>query len=761
FKEIKDVGEDVAISSLHLFQGDMDLPTLSFHASLEEQWDEEEEPEEIETVLKVVPPSYHKYLDVFSEVKAEKLPPHHACDHHIELEGLLPPIVVIYSLSNKESETLWAYISENVEKGFIGPSSSSTGVPVLFVKKKDGGLFLCVDYRKLNAVTRKNRYPVPPMKKLLTIFNSSTIFSKIDLHGACNLLRIIEGDERLTAFRAKYGSYEYLVMPFGLTNALASFQNLVNDIFAEFLDVFVVVCLDDITIFSSSEEEHVKHLTSVFQRLREKNLFAKASKCVFHDSSVGYLGYIASSEGLKMDSSKAQQILNWPQPRNIKALQSFLGFANFYPCFIKNYSYKLTSLTSLVKKDSPFIFNEEALSQFQILREAFTTAPILAHFNPSLPAIVETNASDYALGAVLSQVNDSGKHPIAFDSRKLLPAKLNYETHDKELLGIFWALKFCRASLLFHSNPFEVLTDHSSLQYFMYSKFLTYSQARWAEFLSEFHFTITYHPGRLSTLPDSLSRWDDMYPERGVVFISKNPQNFYQIQKEVWQENDNKELLNKLARGESVPDYSLEPQAKLLLFKDRVVIPSNEEIQLNILQKHHDSPLGGHPGQEKTLKLIKRNFYWAGMNQFIKDYVSSSQQCSRNKNIHHKKFGLLKPLSIPSGPWNSLSMDFITKLPLSNNFDSILVVVDRFSKMEIFIPAYGTITSLDLAQIFISHVFSKHGLPVSIVSDRGSLFVSSFWNQLCQQLKISRDLLTAFHPETDGQTERVNQILEL
>ncbi|MBW0574892.1 hypothetical protein O181_114607, partial [Austropuccinia psidii MF-1] len=181
FKEIKDVGEDVAISSLHLFQGDMDLPPLSFHASLEEQWDEEEEPEEIETVLKVVPPAYHHYLDVFSKVRAEKLPPHRACDHHIELEGLLPPVGVIYSLSKNESETLRAYISENVEKGFIRPSSSSTGAPVLFVKKKDGGLCLCVDYRKLNAVTRKNRYPVPPMNQLLTIFNGSTFFSKIGL----------------------------------------------------------------------------------------------------------------------------------------------------------------------------------------------------------------------------------------------------------------------------------------------------------------------------------------------------------------------------------------------------------------------------------------------------------------------------------------------------------------------------------------------------------------------------------------------------
>ncbi|MBW0567809.1 hypothetical protein O181_107524 [Austropuccinia psidii MF-1] len=238
-------------------------------------------------------------------------------------------------------------------------------------------------------------------------------------------------------------------------------------------------------------------------------------------------------------------------------------------------SLKITALTSLLKKDSPFIFNEESLSQFQILKEAFTTAPILSHFNPSLPTIVETDSSDYSLSAVLSQVNDSGKNPIAFNSHKRLPAELNHEIHDKELLGIVWALKCWRAFLLSLSNLFEVLTDHSSLQYFMSSKVLTCCQAHWAEFLSEFHFTIAYHQGRLATLPDALSHWENMYPERGVDFISKNPQKFHQvikrggiqesrffsiiveifsdlvdkIQKEVWKDKYYKEILKQLERG--------------------------------------------------------------------------------------------------------------------------------------------------------------------------------------------------------------------
>ncbi|MBW0594027.1 hypothetical protein O181_133742 [Austropuccinia psidii MF-1] len=220
------------------------------------------------------------------------------------------------------------------------------------------------------------------MNQILTVFNGYSIFSKIDLHGAYTLLRIKEGDEHLTCFRAKYGSYEYLVMPFGLTNAPASFQNLVNDI-------YVVVYLDDIMVFSKSEEEHVTHLSTVLSRLLgDNNLFAKASKYLFHVSSVEYLGYVVSSEGLKMDQAKFQQILNWPPPRKLKALQSFLGLADFYRCFIKNYSKKISSLTRFLKKDSCFPLNEKALRQFHQLKKAFTIAPILSHIDPSLPTIV-------------------------------------------------------------------------------------------------------------------------------------------------------------------------------------------------------------------------------------------------------------------------------------------------------------------------------------------------------------------------------------
>ncbi|MBW0499368.1 hypothetical protein O181_039083 [Austropuccinia psidii MF-1] len=322
-------------------------------------------------------------------------------------------------------------------------------------------------------------------------------------------------------------------------------------------------------VFSSSEEEHVKHVTSVLQRLRDNNLFSKAS----------------NSANPQLASAKEHQgssILSW--------------LCHFLSTFHQKLLQKIISLTSLLKKDSPFIFNEEALSQFQILKEEFTTAPILSHLNPSLPAILKTDASDYDLGAVVSQVNDSGKHPIAFDNCPLLPAELNYEINDKELLGIAWALKRWRAFLLPLSDSFEVLTAHSSLQYFMSPKVLTCRQALWSEFLLEFHFTITYLPGRLATLPDALSRWYNVYPEREVDLISKNPQRFHQV-------------IKQDGIGES------------RFFSIKVEIFSN--LVDKIQKERHDSPLAGHPAQEKTLKPIKRDLYCAGINQLIKYYVSS------------------------------------------------------------------------------------------------------------------------------------------
>jgi len=393
----------------------------------------------------------------------------------IELEeGTSPPLGTLYSLSPVELSALRTFIDENLNTGFIRPASSSHAAPVLFVKKKDGSLRLCVDFRGLNKITKKDCYPLPLISDLLDSPSRAKIYSKIDLRHAYHLVQIALGDEWKTAFRTRYGSYEWLVMPFGLTNAPAAFQRFVNTVFADMLDVCVVVYLDDILIYSEDMESHQQHVREVLRRLQLHGLFAKPEKCEFHSDSVEYLGYRLSPEGLTMSPDKIQTISDWPEPRKVKDIQSFLGFANFYRRFIFNYSNIVVPLTRLTRKDAPWVFSEDCRRAFNALKHAFTTAPILTHFIPDTPIIVETDASDYAVAGILSITCADGEiRLVAFYSRTLTAPELNYDTHDKELLAIFEAFRNWHHYLEGSASPIDVVTDHKNLEYFSTSKVLS------------------------------------------------------------------------------------------------------------------------------------------------------------------------------------------------------------------------------------------------------------------------------------------------
>jgi len=455
-----------------------------------------------------VPPEYRDYTDVFSKVKASELPPHCNYDLKIDLEeGTSPPLGTLYSLSPVELSALRTFINENLNTGFIRPTASSHAAPVLFIKKKDGSLRLCIDFRGLNKITKKDCYPLPLISDLLDSPSCAKIYSKINLRHAYHLVRIAPGNEWKTAFRTRYRSYEWLVMPFGLTNAPAAFQRFVNTIFTDMLDVCVVVYLDDILIYSEDMESHKQHIREVLRHLRLHGLFAKLEKCEFHSDSVEYLGYCLSPEGLTMSLDKIQTISNWPEPRKVKDVQSFLGFANFYCQFIFNYSDIVVPLTRLTRKDAPWNFSEDCRRSFNALKHTFTTAPILTHFIPDTPIIMETDASDYAVAGILSITCADGEiHPVAYYSRTLTAPELNYDTHDKELLAIFEAFQNWHHYLEGSASPIDVVTDHKNLEYFSTSKVLSHRQARWSEFLSQFNLVICFHPRKLSAKPDALTR---------------------------------------------------------------------------------------------------------------------------------------------------------------------------------------------------------------------------------------------------------------
>ena len=750
----------------------------------------------------IVPEPYRDFIDVFSKRKADKLPQHRPYDLKIDLDdGETPPHGPIYSLSALETEALRVYIDENLRSGFIRPSTSPAGAPILFVKKKDGTLRLCVDYRGLIRITKKDRYPLPLISDLLDAPGKARYYTKIDLRHTYNLVRVASGDEWKTAFRTRYGSFEYLVMPFGLSNAPAAFQRFVNTTLSDMLDVCVVVYLDDILIYSDTLEEHRKHVREVLRRLRKAGLYARADKCEFERDTVEYLGYILSPDGLKMSEDKVKAILDWPEPRRVKDVQSFLGFCNFYRRFIYNYSDITVPLTRLTRKDLVWKFTDAARDAFRSLKTAFTHAPVLHQWVPNRQITVETDASDYAIAAVLSITGDDEEiHPIAFHSRTLNSAELNYDTHDKELLAIFEAFRSWRHYLEGSPLRIDVVTDHKNLEYFATTKLLSRRQARWSEFLSAFNMVIRFRPGKLGAKPDAMTRHLGVYPKEGDSDYSVvNPHNLRPVftQEQLSsslrashlhgpvlraaQIVDESTLLSDILaalsdtsahdaeltavlRRASAPDaessqWSID-DAGYIRLNNRIYVPGINDFRLRVIRLKHDHILSGHPGQNRTAQLILREFSWPGLRLFVRDYVRSCVLCKRNKSPRHLPYGTLKQLPIPERPWESISMDFIEQLHPSGEFTAILVVTDRLTKQAIFIPCDDSVTAPRLAQYFLIHVFSKHGVPSHVTSDRGSEFVSRFFRSLGELLNIRLHFTSGYHPEGDGQTERANQTLE-
>jgi transposase InsO family protein len=737
------------------------------------------EPPSLAKARTIVPEDYHSYIDVFSKERGESLPEHRPHDLVIDFEmDAVPPFQGIYRLADSEQETLKAYIDDMLEKGLIRESSSRASSPVLFVPKKGGELRLCVDYRRINDVTIKDRYPLPSTDMLLDQLSTAKIYTKIDLRWAYHRIRVAEGHEWKTAFRTRYGLFEYLVMPFGLTNCPATFQRHINSVLRQFIDRFVVVYLDDILIYSNNLEEHRSHVRQVLQTLREHDLYAKVEKCEFHVTKVDYLGFVITPEGVEMDPAKVEDIRNWTPPTNVKQVRGFLGFANFYRRFIHSFSNVVKPLYNLLTKDVTFQWTTECQQVFDELKRRFTTEPILRHFDPHRATKIESDASAFAIGAVLLQLHDDKLwHPIAYISRTLNSAERNYDVHDRELLAIVFSCIQWRPLLLSVDTPFIVSSDHHSLQWFMKTKALTRRQIRWSERLADFQFTIEYRPGKTNIAADPLSRRDDapllsggasyahddkelevsFFKEHHLRQSTINP---YEADKLIDQLRRLQKQDENLQHRLKAQEDHITTQEDVILYDGRIVVPNNDQIRLQILQSRHDHPTAGHPGVTKTLQLVRRDFHWKGIRRYVDNYVKGCMTCSRSKTPRHKKYGTLLPLPIPERPWSSISMDFIEKLPESDGYDSILVVVDRLTKMAIFIPTDTTITAQELADLFVRHIFSKHGIPADIVSDRGSKFTSHFWTALSQALKIQQALSTAYHPETDGQTERINQILE-
>uniref|UniRef100_A0AAQ6IR55 Gypsy retrotransposon integrase-like protein 1 n=1 Tax=Anabas testudineus TaxID=64144 RepID=A0AAQ6IR55_ANATE len=695
--------------------------------------------------LSSVPSVYLDLKQVFNKVRATSLPPHRPYDCAIDLlPGTSPPRGRLYSLSAPERVAMQKYLDEALAAGLIRPSSSPAGAGFFFVGKKDGGLRPCIDFRGLNDITIKNRYPLPLISSAFELLQNATIFTKLDLRNAYHLVRIRQGDEWKTAFNTPSGHYEYLVMPFGLTNAPAMFQNLVNDVLGDMLNKFVFVYLDDILIFSESETEHVEHVRIVLQRLLQNRLYVKAEKCLFHSQKVSFLGFIVSPGQIQMDPVKIQAVKDWPPPESRKALQRFLGFANFYRRFIRGYSQIASPLHALTSTKTRFTWTPEAQKAFERLKGKFTTAPILIIPDPAHQFVVEVDASDQGVGAVLSQRSskDNKIHPCAFFSRRMSQAERNYSIGDKELLAVKLALEEWRHWLEGTEQPFLVWTDHKNLEYLRSAKRLNSRQARWALFFNRFNFSLSYRPGNRNTKADALSRqFENMESPESPDFILPAATRLGVTHLDI--EN---EVLNA-----HTPSPSACPPNKLY-------VP--DHLRSKVLDWCHSSRLTCHPGTARTLFVVKQRFWWPTLSADVRTFVSACPVCAQAKPLHRAPAGYLRPLSIPRRPWSHISVDFVTGLPVSNGLNTVLTVVDRFSKMVHFIPLAGLPSAKETADLLVQHVFRLHGLPRDIVSDRGPQFTAHFWTEFCRLLGISVSLSSGFHPQSNGQTERLNQELE-
>uniref|UniRef100_A0A8C5MI68 Gypsy retrotransposon integrase-like protein 1 n=1 Tax=Leptobrachium leishanense TaxID=445787 RepID=A0A8C5MI68_9ANUR len=699
----------------------------------------------------IIPPPYADLAPVFDKREADKLPPHRPYDCAIDLlPGAVPPRGAVYPLSEKENRVLEEYITDSLQKGFIRPSSSPAGAGFFFVRKKEGDLRPCIDFRGLNKITVKNAYPIPLIPELFDRLKFSKVFTKLDLRGAYNLIRIREGDEWKTAFNTRLGHYEYLVMPFGLCNAPAIFQAFINDVLREYTPCFVVVYLDDVLIHSPDLETHHQHVRLVLSKLLSNGLYCKLEKCLFDVQQVQFLGYVISSSGFMMDSSKLDAILHWPLPKGLKAIQRFIGFSNYYRRFIKGFSSIIAPITALTKKGTDTLsWPPTAVEAFEKLKAAFSTAPILNHPDPTKPFILEVDASESGVGAVLSQraAEDQPLLPCGFFSKKLSPTETRYDIGDRELLAIILALKEWRHLLEGSICTFSILTDHKNLTYLSEARRLNPRQARWALFLTRFDFVISYRPGSKNVKADALSRQHEPMSTQPLVPAPIVPEDKIlaslntQIDSPFW-----KSLLSKQA---------LAPSSKP---PDRLFVPPEEV--LIALRLFHESKFAGHFGIEKTLSHIRRHLWWPTLAKDVKDFVTTCPVCTCSKPSRLKPTGLLQPLPVPERPWSHLAMDFLVELPPSSGHTVIFVVVDRFSKMAHFIPLKKLPSSIELAHVFTKEIFRLHGVPNVIVSDRGSQFISKFWRGFCQQLGVQLSFSSAYHPQTNGLAERTNQTLE-
>uniref|UniRef100_A0A2N9EMT7 Reverse transcriptase n=1 Tax=Fagus sylvatica TaxID=28930 RepID=A0A2N9EMT7_FAGSY len=750
-----------------------------------------------------------EYEDVFPNDVPSGLPPIRGIEHQIDfVPGATIPNCPAYRSNPEETKELQRQVEELLAKGHVRESMSPCAVPVLLVPKKDGTWRMCVDCRAINNITVKYRHPIPRLDDMLDELHGSCIFTKIDLKSGYHQIRMKEGDEWKTAFKTKYGLYEWLVdanqgagqvdhtlgngaeyaqdplslpsgdgsrlnqsclhdlgvlihhcywvssqllvefislvMPFGLTNAPSTFMRLMNHALRAFLGIFVVVYFDDILVYSKSLGEHIDHLHCVLTVLRKEKLYANLKKCSFCLDKVVFLGFVVGAKGIAVDEEKVKAIKEWPTPKSITEVRSFHGLASFYRRFVKDFSTLAAPLTEIVKKSVGFKWGSEQDRAFIEIKERLCGAPLLALPDFSKTFEIECDASGIGIGAVLMQE----KRPIAYFSEKLNGAALNYPTYDKELYALVRALETWQHYLW--PKEFVIHTDHESLKHLKGQGKLNRRHAQWMEFIETFPYVIKYKQGKENIVADALSRRYALISTLNAKLLG------FEYVKELYVNDD--DFASVFAACEKAAFGKFYRLDGYLFRENRLCVPNSSMREL-LVREAHGGGLMGHFGVRKTLDVLHEHFFWPKMKRDVERVCSRCVTCRQAKSrvLPH---GLYTPLPVPSAPWVDISMDFVLGLPRSRKGrDSIFVVVDRFSKMAHFISCHKTDDATHIADLFFREIVRLHGVPRSIVSDRDVKFLSYFWKVLWGKLGTKLLFSTTCHPQTDGQTEVVNRTL--
>eukprot|EP00882_Tetradesmus_deserticola_P000856 GHRQ01000930.1.p1 GENE.GHRQ01000930.1~~GHRQ01000930.1.p1 ORF type:complete len:1344 (+),score=98.92 GHRQ01000930.1:408-4034(+) len=705
----------------------------------------------------------------FPEVFTDE-PPHGGSQIELDVEvipfeGEKPILRPMFRYSPLEMQEMQKQIGQLLQLGYIQPSSSPFGCPVLFVKKpRSTELRMVIDYRHLNRLTKRNGFPLPRIDVLLDHLAGAKVFSLVDLRQAYHQCKLQPTDVPKTAFRTPFGHYEFLTLSFGLVNAPAAFQSVMNRIFSPMLYKYCLVYLDDILIFSKSAAEHAVHLRAVLDVLKANSLTVAIHKCTLNQPSVLFLGHIVSAAGVAADPSKVTALQDFPIPQDVSHLRSFLGTTNFFRKFIRHYAEVLLPMTHLLRKDAPFEWSVDCQTSFEWIKHLLTTAPVLAlpEWNSGKPFHMICDASYDGVGGVLLQ--DS--KPIAFESRKLIPAELNYSPTELEMLAIVYCCQKWRVYI--EGRDVHVHTDHKPNVTFDTVNMANRRHARWLDALQG-HRLVWHYVKGVTNPADSLSR----YPVCFVGMLANQPLHFVGTAAAVLNPlqslSDSVSFLERIKAAYKLdPWFNLENTAALtftngLYFRGTtLVLPFNADLQHAAIAECHNTMYSAHAGRTKTLHKLRQYFWWpVGMAAAVRKYVSTCSSCQRVKASNAKPAGLLQPLSVPADTWLSVGMDLVTDLPLtSSNHDSIAVFVDRLSKMVHLAPCRKDTTAEQFADIFLDTVVKHHGLPDELVSDRGSIWTSKFWQALRGAFGISSAMSTAYHPQSDGNTERVNRIME-